>query len=236
MEKLLKEVRILKIYALTLTVIFALFLFMSFRADITHQKFQEIDVERINVVEKDGTLKMVISNKARQHSGMSDGKDMAKRDRPAGIIFFNGIGDECGGLVYEADKQSAGMIYSVDQYKNDQVMQLQYSQNTTGEKKDRSYGLKLWDQSDNFPLSAQIKVIDSLEALKNEAVFEQEMKRMSDAGLFNRERLFVGKTIKGEVGLFIRDEKGKPRIKLYVDKNNKTVVEMLDENGQPVAR
>ncbi|HEY9256882.1 hypothetical protein [Chitinophaga sp.] len=236
MEKLLKEVRILKIYALTLTIIFALFLFMSFRPDITHQKFQEIDVERINVVEKDGTLKMVISNKARQHPGMSDGKDLSKRDRSPGIIFFNGVGDECGGLIYEADKQSAGMVYSVDQYKNDQVMQLQYSQNTSGDKKDRSYGLKIWDQSDDFPLSAQIKVFDSLAALKNEAVYEKEVQRMSDAGLLNKERLFIGKTKKGEVGLFIRDEKGKTRIKLYVDKNNKTVIEMLDENGQPVSR
>lgn len=74
MEKLLKEVRILKIYALTLTIIFALFLFMSFRPDIARQKFGEIDVERINIVEKDGTLKMVISNEARQHPGMMDGK------------------------------------------------------------------------------------------------------------------------------------------------------------------
>ncbi|MGO4289533.1 hypothetical protein [Chitinophaga sp. RAB17] len=236
MEKLLKEVRILKIYALTLTVIFSLFLFMSFRPDITRQKFQEIDVERINVVEKDGTLKMVISNKARQHPGMMDGKDIPKRDRPAGIIFFNGVGDECGGLIYEADKQSAGMVYSVDQYKNDQVMQLQYDENVAGNKKDRSYGLKIWDQSDDFPLSAKAKVFDSLAALKNDAVYEREVQRMADAGLLTKERLFIGKTKRGEVGLFIRDEKGKTRIKLYVDKDNKTVIEMLDENGQPISR
>lgn len=235
MEKLLKEVRILKIYALTLTVILSLFLFLSFRSDVK-QKFQEIDVERINVVEKDGTLKMVISNEARQHSGMMDGKELAKRERPAGIIFFNGVGDECGGLIFKADKQSAGMVYSVDQYKNDQVMQLQYSQDVGGDKKNRSYGLKLWDQSDDFPMSAQTKFFDSLAALKNDAVFDKEVARLSDAGLLSTERLFVGKNNKGEVGLFIRDEKGKPRIRIYVDKKNKTVIEMLDENGQPVAK
>lgn len=236
MEKLLKEVRILKIYALTLTVIFALFLFMSFRSDITRQKFQEIDVERINIVEKDGTLKMVISNEARQHPGMMDGKMISKRSRPAGILFFNGIGDECGGLSYKADKESADMSYSVDQFKNDQVMQLQYSQRTTGTNKERTYGFKLWDRPDEFPMSEQLKVIDSLTALKNDAVFKKEVQRMVDAGQLGTERLFMGKTKNGEVGLFIRDEKGKTRIKLYVDKNNKTVIEMLDENGQPISR
>lgn len=235
MEKLLKEVRILKIYALTLTVIFALFLFMSFRPDITRQKFQEIDVERINVVEKDGTLRMVISNKERQHSGMVDGKEQSKRERSPGMIFFNGVGEECGGLVYQADKSSAGMVYSVDQYKNDQIMQLQYSQNVGSDKKERSYGLKLWDRSDDFQLAAQVKFFDSLTALKNDAILEKESQRLYDAGMLGRERLFVGKTTTGDVGLFIRDEKGKVRIRLYVDKDNKTVMEMLDENGQPVS-
>ncbi|MBO9729231.1 MAG: hypothetical protein J7623_11395 [Chitinophaga sp.] len=236
MEKLLKEVRILKIYALTLTVIFALFLFMSFRSDITRQKFQEIDVERINVVEKDGTLKMVISNKERQHPGMSEGKELGKRERSQGIIFFNGAGDECGGLVYEADKSSAGMVYSVDQYRNDQIMQLQYSQDIGGDNKRRSYGLKLWDRPDNFTLADQTKFFDSLAALKNDAIYEKEGQRLADAGMLGTERLFVGKTSKGDVGLFIRDGKGKVRIKLYIDKDNKTVVETLDENGQPVSR
>lgn len=59
---------------------------------------------------------------------------------------------------------------------------------------------------------------------------------MADAGQLGTERLFMGKTKNGEVGLFIRDEKGKTRIKLYVDKNNKTVIEMPDEKGQPVSR
>ena len=64
-------------------------------------KFEEIDVERINIVEKDGQLKMVISNKARQHPGIVNGK-VIKRDypRPPGLIFFNQLGDEMGGLVY----------------------------------------------------------------------------------------------------------------------------------------
>ncbi|WP_160716185.1 hypothetical protein [Chitinophaga solisilvae] len=235
MEKLLKEVRFLKIYSLTLTAVLAFFIFMSFRADYAKQRFQEIDVERINVREKDGTIRLVLSNAERQHPGAMDGKENAPRRRQAGLLFFNDQGDECGGLVYGADKkEGAGMVYSVDQYKNDQIMQLQYSQDMEGKDKQRSYGLKMWDRSDDFPIAKLVHVFDSLEALKNEAVMNAEVKKLRDAGLLPTERLFVGKTVAGSYGLFIRDEKGKPRIKIYIDKNNQAKLEVLDENGKVV--
>ena len=64
-SKLEKEVRFLKIYALASTLGFSLLLLASFKSS-KHQKFEEIDVERINIVEKDGSLKMVISNQEKQ--------------------------------------------------------------------------------------------------------------------------------------------------------------------------
>ena len=58
------------------------------------QTMGEITVERINVVDRDGTLRMVIANKDRMHPGVMDGKTI-NRPRPyAGIIFFNDQGDE----------------------------------------------------------------------------------------------------------------------------------------------
>lgn len=69
---------------------------------------------------------MVISNKKNQHPGIINNQALPERDRPAGMIFFNDDGDECGGLVYDGDRNSASMTYSFDQYKNDQIMQLQY--------------------------------------------------------------------------------------------------------------
>ena len=88
-----KEVRFLKAYAVVATLVGAVFVLTAFTSG--KQKFEEIDVERINVVEKDGSLKMVISNKERQHPGVMDGKTISRigRSRPPGILFFNGIGD-----------------------------------------------------------------------------------------------------------------------------------------------
>ncbi|VEH22890.1 Uncharacterised protein [Chryseobacterium nakagawai] len=57
---------------------------------------------------------------------------------------------------------------------------------------------------------------------------------LREQGRLTNERFFAGKTANGDVGVFIRDTKGKVRLKLYVDKNNQTHIENLDENGNLV--
>ena len=87
----------LKIYAITLSFITLYLLLSGFTITNTDQKFEEITVERINIVEPDGSLKMVISNSSKQHPGMMDGQSLGKRERDPGIIFFNEEQDEVGG-------------------------------------------------------------------------------------------------------------------------------------------
>ncbi|MBV4360080.1 hypothetical protein [Pinibacter aurantiacus] len=231
-KKILREIRFLKMYAIISTTLFLAFIFMSFYRQNGKQKFEEIDVQRINVVENDGALKMVISNDAMQHPGLINGKELAKRPRGAGMIFFNESGDECGGLVYDGTKKSAGLALSIDQFRNDQIMQLQYSQGEN--RKNASYGLKLWDRYDEYPLAAQLKMVDSLKQLKDEKIYEKEISKLVADGTFGHERLFVGKTKEQEVGLFIRDEKGRPRIKIFIDKNQNGIMQFLDSLGNAV--
>ena len=64
------------------------------------QNLGEVNVERINVVDADGTLRLVISNKDRMHPGVMDGKTIDRPRPVAGMIFFNDEGDEVGGLTY----------------------------------------------------------------------------------------------------------------------------------------
>jgi hypothetical protein len=231
-KKILREIRFLKIYALVSTSLFLAFIFMSFNKDGARQKFGEIDVQRINVVEKDGTLKMVISNDELQHPGLVNGKALPKRPRGAGMIFFNESGDECGGLVYDGTKKSAGMVLSIDQFRNDQIMQLQYSQDEN--RTSASYGLKLWDKYDEYPLARQVQMVDSLKKEKGEKNYQKEISELVARGTFGHERLFVGKTKEQEVGLFIKDEKGRPRIKIFIDKNQNGVMQFLDSLGNAV--
>jgi hypothetical protein len=235
MEKLIREVRFLKIYAIVLTVVCSLLIVSAFRPGDDRQRFQEIDVERINVIEKDGTLKMVISNKERQHPGLVNGQPIKPRVREAGMIFFNEIGDECGGLIYEGDGKGSAMIYSVDQRDNDQIMQLQYAEGV-GEDKKRAYGLKLWDRPESFPLEDNIKFHDSINRLNDKDAYKRGVEKLKAEGKISYERFFAGKTSDGSVGLFIRDDKGRPRIQIYVGKDNQPHIDYLDEKGQPAER
>src|SRR5712692_11552881 len=122
--KLEKEVRFLKVYAIVATVICVVFISSAFTLQSRKQKFEEIDVERINIVEKDGKLRMVISNEARQHPGIVDGKIIERKgQRPPGMIFFNHLGDEMGGLIF-GDNGGNGHFGSLtfDKVRNDQVI------------------------------------------------------------------------------------------------------------------
>jgi hypothetical protein len=236
MADLSKQVRFLKLYAMFLTIaiiILAVILALSMH----NSHFKELTAERINIIEPNGMLRMVISDEKNQHPGMMNGKIMTSRERPAGMIFFNNDGDEDGGLVYEGNKNGAGMVYSFDQYKNDQVMQLQYNQSNDGKGKTigRSYGLKLWDRADDFTLQRVIDYVDSLKKLKDTNAYKSGINKLKAEGKLGQQRFFAGKNENGEVGLFLSDSKGIPRLKIYIDKNNQPVIQTLDQKGDVIS-
>ena len=73
------------------------------------QRFTEIDVERINIVEPDGKYRMVISNRPRSIGPIYKGKPFGYPGgtRP-GIIFFNDEGTENGGLTFTGERGADG--------------------------------------------------------------------------------------------------------------------------------
>ncbi len=46
-----------------------------------------------------------------------------------------------------------------------------------------------------------------------------------------RNTTIVGKKMNQDVGLFINDNKGRPRIKIYIDNDNNPRIELLNEEG-----
>jgi hypothetical protein len=234
MEQLSRQLRTLRVFVGMLTILVIGCIVALVFVTRRNNNPDELTVRRINIVEPDGRLALVISDHANQHPGAMDGKDLPSRDRPAGMIFFNELGDECGGLVYDGTKKEASMVWSVDQFRNDQIMQLQYLQDSDT-RLTRSYGLKLWDRSDLFPLGAQIEYFDSLHRQSDTAAVARGVDELRKRGLMPVERLFLGRTRDGLTGLFLRDDKGVPRLRIYVDKQNVPLIETLDEKGVVVS-
>ena len=127
-KKLERKVNFLITYALLSSTFIIYFVLSGFNTKDRIEKFDELTVKKITVVGEDNLPRMVLSNENRQHSGRMNGKEWAKRERPSGIIFFNNEGDECGGLVYQTKEKDgkliSGMSFTMDNYKDDQVLQI----------------------------------------------------------------------------------------------------------------
>ncbi|MEA9580410.1 hypothetical protein VC218_16375 [Xanthomonas nasturtii] len=118
------------IYFAVLTKILVTSLLTGFTNHST-TTLDQINVQRINVREADGTLRMVISNSARLPGVILKGKEQPKLDRPqAGMLFFNDEGSENGGLIFGEWKNANGNVVnsggslSFDRYNANQVVQL----------------------------------------------------------------------------------------------------------------
>lgn len=228
----MRQMRWLKVYVILATGIVGILLTVLISRTYGVQRFDELEAERLSIVEADGQLKMVISNQARQHPGLINNKLIPARGRPAGLIFFNSAGDECGGLVYDSDKKEASLTLSVDQYRSDQIMQLQYGEELANRAATKHYGLKLWDRPDTVTLEQVMHRIDSLKKLSNPVAYQNGIEQMERQQLLGQERLFVGRNREKEFGLFLRDQAGKPCARLYVDKRGETRLELRKASGK----
>jgi len=231
-SKIEKEVRFLKAYAVVATIIFAVFILTAFKEQNKKQKFEEIDVERVNVVEKDGKLRMVISNKERQHPGISDGKTIERKDGKRGtpgIIFFNEKGDEAGGLIVsDSGGNTQYLSLTFDKFRQDQTVGLQHLESDDG-----SYfaGLKIWDRP-NTTVEEALTKLETLKKIPDETARKAAIKELRESGAFGNDRIYVGRGRNKSAFIELLDTKGKTRIEIAVDATGKPKINFLDENGK----
>lgn len=195
------------------------------------EKFEEIDVERINLVGADGQLQMVIANRERIPDPILGGKTAQRQGvASAGMIFYNAIGDECGGLVFgsktEGDGHEAEGSLTFDQYLQDQTIGLGYGDH--GGK--RTAGLHVWDRATR-PLSEGLDQLTAARAMPDGPEKVQALREVMDE-FGGAQRIFAGRNGAGEATLVICDKKGAPRISLRVDTDDNPKMEFLDGNGK----
>ncbi len=237
--KIQRELRLLKAYAAVSLLLFGGLIFIAAKNTTRRVKFEEIDVERINILEKDGKLRMTISNNQRSPGPVIGGVYMKRREgkRGAGMIFFNDKGDECGGMTWgireEAGKIEAEAGLMFDQYNQDQTVGITYSQNNL----ERSSGLRVWERP-LVPMAEFARQINDVELMKDSPAKNEAMKKLRETaasgGLGGAQRVFVGRTTGNEAVVSLADTKGKPRLLLSVDGTNAATLQFLDENGKVV--
>lgn len=198
-------------------ITFLAIIFLGFTAFKTkqekNQRFATIDVERINIVEPDGTTKMIITNVDQFPTG-NDSKingipNNPSRKKRAGMLFFNEDGIECGGFIYDGMKKGnghqSGLSLTYDQYNGDQVMQL-LNQDYKDANGKRSVSTALMF-NDRTP---------------DEAISEGKVGQ-------GVPRMMLGKSMSEKNGLFLFDDQGKPKAMFYIGKDNKPRLETYND-------
>jgi len=229
-SKLERDVRFLKLYAAGTTLLCAAFSLTAFTyQENKRQKFEEIDVERINVVEKDGKLRMVISNRERQHPGVVDGKVMSRPNgRPPGMIFFNHQGNEAGGLIFDENGGNGHFLQlTFDKSRQDQTLGLRHLESDNGQ---YFAGLQIWDRP-HTSLADFITKYETVQKMPAGADKDVAMKELGREG-FSPERVTIGKLRDKSATIVLADGRGRPRIRMSVAEDGNPTLAFLDETGK----
>src|SRR5204862_1297837 len=118
------------IYSGVLTLVFAGTVLCGFSRGRNSDSFDQITVHRINIVEPDGTLRMVISNHDKLPGIIVHGKEQSFARPQAGMLFYNDEGSENGGLIFSGRRNEKGEVVdsggslSFDKYGDNQIVQL----------------------------------------------------------------------------------------------------------------
>ena len=251
-----RDLRMLKLYAGAMTLVVGVLSLAAFTRSTgptrvgeiqgTKAKFDVIDVERINVLEPDGKYRLILSNRPRSIGPIYKMKPFGYEGggRP-GMIWFNDEGTENGGFTFTGSSCTAGKLVdgrncregeyrasthmSFDQFNQDQVVNLDYTDNNGR----RLMGFSINDAA-NVDIYDAVKVRDTILKIADTAVRNAEMRKWAAPGgvPLSAQRLFVGRDQSRSAVLNLSDPSGKPRLRLVVDSLGAARIEFLDAAGK----
>jgi hypothetical protein len=238
-ERIEKELRFLKVYAALSSLALVVLLVSAF-ALAAPERVQVLDVERLNVLNEDGSPALVLAGRGGLPGPTFDGREYPQelsggRVTASGMIFFNERGDEVGGLTYHGQLvegggylASGGIMF--DQFRQDQTVGIQYQDN--GES--RSAGLSVWDRSPDVSIGDLLELVDARLSASGAVLDSIEAEIAEFRGVASAHRIFLGSRDR-DAHLLIRDTAGRPRIRLSVDREDVARLEFLDAAGNVTA-
>jgi hypothetical protein len=237
MTKFFSSQRFLAAYSGLLTLAFLLAILSGFARVEPKQTFDEINVHRINVVEPDGTIRLVLTNTANSPGIYIKNKEVPHPNgrKSAGLLFFDEDGTEDGGLSYGITKNQTGKVtgseghLSFDQYMQDQIFTID-----AGRDGDKKYSLLRMDDRGDYPIT------DALEALKQISKLpadqrEAEIKKFLETHPGDHPRVILGRARDGGSVLQLKDSEGRDRLVLRVAPDGSPKLQFLDATGKVVS-
>lgn len=240
-DPLRREVRILEVYAVCSTIAIVALLLAVFRAP-DHLRLDTLDVNRINVMHDSGLLALALAGHGRLPGPHFEGQGYPPelsggRTRATGMIFFNERGDEVGGLTYNGQLTDSGYRagggVTFDQFRQDQVVSLQYQDNGSS----RSAGVNVWDRNADVSIGQILALVDArqnAEGAARDSVEAAIRELEANSGWIAAHRVFLGSQDRTAI-LRMQDRSGRTRIRMYVDTLDVARLEFLDAEGRVIS-
>ena len=239
-SNLVREIRILQGVVGVLCIATVLLAVNCFHPLLRRQAFLVVEAERIEIRERDGTLKAALSNAA----GFTEGQRSQAPEgaRISGLMFYNEEGREAGGLVYLGKSipggQDAEAALTFDQFRQDQNVYLHHEEHRDAQGTRISDGLSINSRPDWSVVKEEYRTYEDTQKLPQGQQDDATLKALQ-AGKVSTGRLFIG--VKRGIsrgqpyddgGVFIKNKWGRPVIKLYVDNDNRPHLEFYDPLGK----
>lgn len=174
--------------------------------------FDTLKVQRIDVVDPDGKMRLVIANSAQLPGVVARGKAYPNGSRSindaAGVLFYDTSGNETGGLAFAKlrDEDMANMTFDYTYQPTDGIYIIR-RESADGKRWQAGFGI-----SDRRPYKPGD--IESSQGIQRISLADKDH----------------------DAQLVISDTEGRPRIRIGVSKAGEPGIEMLDTAGKAVYR
>jgi hypothetical protein len=165
--------------------------------------FDEINVRRINIVDSIGKTRIVISSPEKFPNPIINGKEYPRSINPAGLVFYNNQGNECGGIAL-VNVESGEQAMTIFDYSNSEAI-----------------GFGKYESKDGSYFEAGISILDRIPLNAD----------MDKVGSMGQERVSISNSNKN-ASIKLLDPTGKERILLSVDSTGAPLFQILDTAGK----
>jgi hypothetical protein len=170
--------------------------------------YDTLTVQRINIVDPDGKMRLIIANGARMPGGIVHGKTYPRSiDNAAGLLFLDTKGDETGGLVTARLRNDSVTNFSFDcTYQLTDCIRMW--------KQESGDGARLRESFDIFERRPYTGRVESSQGIERITLADENQNAQ----------------------LLISDPQGHPRIRIGVDKAGEPSIVMLSPDGKEIYR
>ena len=235
MISILSSRRFLAIYSGCLTLIFAITMLCGFEFVEQSKDFDIINVHRINIVEPDGTMRMVLTNKDRAPGAYVKNKEYPHATRQsAGLLFFDDEGTEDGGLIYGVTRDANGKIagsyghLSFDKYMQDQIFTVD-----SGREGQQDFSLLSMQDRGDYNIMDAIAANERISKLP-EPQRAEEWTKFKSTHPGDADRVVLGRARDGSSVLKLKDGEGRDRIVMRVARDGTPNLQILSAEGKVI--